>query len=399
MLKYLDYYIKVTLFLFLFFFSNSLVKFALSITAIMAIIGIIFLFLRYKKALIIETYKNITCSFKLSYSIFFVMIIISSLLINDIDSIKKAFKFLYYSLPFWIVLFLNYKNFIDNEKIMQKALMTAMFFLAICSLYFYFNLMDRQRLFVFNYGPNGIATILEINLPFIFVFTWNAFLKNKGIIFKSVGIITNLLMLFALAATGSRGALIGFVIGFVVLMLLNSKIVKTKISTILIFFTTLVIGFAVIFSVFYQNDFGITRSYDMERIRLIESSYNMWKDNKVLGVGLNNWHKNYVNEYILPEAKNKELEFPHNTIAYFFSTSGLIGGVGFIIFSIGILWWLIKNLYVYSDNIYIKAMLWAFIAFSIHGLVDAGFLMKQAERLIFMYLGITCASIIVYKKQ
>ena len=87
------------------------------------------------------------------------------------------------------------------------------------------------------------------------------------------------------------------------------------------------------------------------------------------------------------------MDFPHNTIAYFFSTSGVIGGVGFLVFTFGMIVFLFNLLRKYPNNIYVQAMLWSFIAFSVHGLVDLGFLMKQGERLLFTFLGITCASV------
>lgn len=39
------------------------------------------------------------------------------------------------------------------------------------------------------------------------------------------------------------------------------------------------------------------------------------------------------------------------------------------------------------------AMVWAFVAFSIHGLVDVGITMKSSNRLFFALLGITVASL------
>lgn len=390
--KFLKYFNKVTIFLFLFFFSNSLVKAALSVTTIMAIIGSIYL-IKKDKNIIRAVRTNLLPSFKISYWLFFVSILISSILIMDLDSIKKAFKFLYYSLPFWLMLILTYKNFDKSESIIEKALMSSMFIFGVLGIYYLIDLPQGKRLSLLNFGPNALATLLEINLPFIILFTYNILKKTKNLKYKILSFATCLWCFIMLIFTGSRGGIIGFFLGFIFLVFSNFKLkIYYKLNMKLVLLSLIAI---IAFSGLAMDkiDFNFTRPYDMERVRLIQSSYNMWLDNKLVGVGLNNWQENYIQKYILPEARERELEFPHNTIAYFFSTSGIIGGFGFIIFTFGMIFFLLNTLKKYPNNIYVQAMLWSFVAFSIHGLVDAGFLMKQGERLLFTLLGITCASV------
>lgn len=390
--KFLKYFNKVTIFIFLFFFSNSLVKAALSVTTIMAIIGSIYL-IKKDKNIIRAVRTNLLPSFKISYWFFFVSILISSILIMDLDSIKKAFKFLYYSLPFWLMLILTYKNFDKSESIIEKALMSSMFIFGVLGIYYLIDLPQGKRLSLLNFGPNALATLLEINLPFIILFTYNILKKTKNFKYKILSFATCLWCFIMLIFTGSRGGIIGFFLGFIFLVFSNFKLkIYYKLNVKLVLLSLIAI---IAFSGLAMNkiDFNFTRPYDMERVRLIQSSYNMWLDNKLVGVGLNNWQENYIQKYILPEARERELEFPHNTIAYFFSTSGIIGGFGFIIFTFGMIFFLLNTLKKYPNNIYVQAMLWSFVAFSIHGLVDAGFLMKQGERLLFTLLGITCASV------
>ena len=92
----------------------------------------------------------------------------------------------------------------------------------------------------------------------------------------------------------------------------------------------------------------------------------MWKDHKLLGVGLANWRKEYTTHYVDKEEVRKaahqyyiylkqkkcgkysakedaawqkaalraELGFrlPHNVTVWFFSTTGILGGVGYLFF-------------------------------------------------------------------
>lgn len=390
--KFLKYFNKVTVFLFLFFFSTSLIKVSLSITTVMATIGSIYLIKKDKN--IIRTVRtNLLHSFKISYWLFFISVLISSALIMDVDSIKKAFKFLYYSLPFWLMLILTYKNFDKYENVIQKALISSMFIIGISGIYYLMALSQGTRLSLLNLGPNALATLLELNLPFIILFSFNNFKKSNDFKYKFISLITCLLCLIILISTGSRGGIGGFFLGLVFLIFSNFKLRVNYKPNVKIALLSLIAIIAFSGLAMDKIDFNFTRPYDMERVRLIQSSYNMWLDNKLVGVGLNNWQENYIQKYILPEARERELEFPHNTIAYFFSTSGIIGGFGFIIFTFGMIFFLLNTLKKYPNNIYVQAMLWSFVAFSIHGLVDAGFLMKQGERLLFTLLGITCASV------
>ncbi|WP_287500823.1 O-antigen ligase family protein [Veillonella sp.] len=88
---------------------------------------------------------------------------------------------------------------------------------------------------------------------------------------------------------------------------------------------------------------SLSRSYDRERILLWKSSYNMWQDYPMLGVDWSNWQYMYQNHYIFDKAKERELSMPHNNIAYFFSTTGVVGGIGYLIFTIGLFVYIIKE--------------------------------------------------------
>lgn len=51
----------------------------------------------------------------------------------------------------------------------------------------------------------------------------------------------------------------------------------------------------------------IRQHYDIERIKLLSSAYDMWNDHKWLGVGLKNWGKEYHETYIRPDAREPNL--------------------------------------------------------------------------------------------
>lgn len=72
-----------------------------------------------------------------------------------------------------------------------------------------------------------------------------------------------------------------------------------------------------------------------ERIFMLSSSYEMWKDHKLSGIGVNSWETYYYSDRYHPEgAQEQHLTMPHNMFIYFLSTAGIIGGLGFIGYTI-----------------------------------------------------------------
>ena len=141
--------------------------------------------------------------------------------------------------------------------------------------------------------------------------------------------------------------------------------------------------------------FGIAgRAYqkgDIHREYLLQSSYHMWLDHKITGVGLANWAPVYAKSYaVVSEAKY--LEAPHNAVAWFFSATGMIGGCGYVFFLIYYIVLLTRKIKQHSDQWILYAGLWAFIAINLHGMVDMGIILKQGARLLYLMLGLALAS-------
>ena len=118
----------------------------------------------------------------------------------------------------------------------------------------------------------------------------------------------------------------------------------------------------------------------------------MWEEHKLFGVGMGNWQKEYQQHYILPQAKEPNLPFPHNNIASFFSMSGTVGGIGYLIFSLGSMVFLIKKIHERPDSYYAYAMLWVCVAIFSHGMVDNTLYNKDITRMFYGMWGITMSS-------
>ena len=79
---------------------------------------------------------------------------------------------------------------------------------------------------------------------------------------------------------------------------------------------------------------------------------------------------------------------PHNSIVWFFTTTGSIGGIGYLFFVLFYFYRLLQKLREQPGNWMLAAGLWIFLAMSLHGFVDIGMVEKGIARLLYLMLGL-----------
>ena len=331
-------------------------------------------------------------SFDIIYLAFFGLLIIAAVGSGEKEAIESTLQFFYYTIPF-IFLYLVFQ-YRFCERALQVGIFSAAVVLIGFSAYQFITLPIGTRISSIFVSPNRLPMVLEVFFPFMgsFLFMYYKRENRNFIVFIGMGVVL-LLTVIALLLTQSRGGIIGIAFGFLFLLIVRFSFLQTsggKLKKGFIFLSTIIFisgigGWA-------TQDI-LQRSYDMERILLLKSSYEMWSDHKLYGVGFDRWDEEYQEKYISPVAKEKKLDMPHNTVAFFFSATGSVGGIGYLLFIFGTIIILVKKMIDYPENMYLQAMLWAFIAMFAHGLVDAGITNKFAARLLFGFLGITMASL------
>ncbi len=333
------------------------------------------------------------------WCLFYVAIFLSSCLIGDISSVKKSLDYLYLSLPFWFVFYYCYYHD-DYQQYFISSIAAAMILISGYPIYIYIfiNKLKKLRVGGFFENENGFATILILSIPFLIkgmFFYW----QEKKRLLCIICALSSIMGTTALVITGSRGGMSGFAVGCLLLTLAKLILLKNPIryKFSLVIASLLICGLVLGEFYYFSGDFH--RSYDNERVLLVKSSYAMWQDHKLVGIGLTNWKQAYSLKYISPLAKEPKIDMPHNTIAFFFSTTGLIGGIGFLFFMLGILGYMCKKMVAQPQNFLLQAMIWAFAAVCIHGFVDAGLTMRTALRLSSVFLGVTMASIVLERKK
>lgn len=345
--------------------------------------------------LLIFQYKNLNIkvipqTIFVVIAIFEISLLLSSFSINDAGSINYAFKFLYWMVPFFLVFYSM--QLCNSDKLILYSFIIALS-VSIFAVIYQYIFLEKLRPGGLYFQPNQFASMMDILFPFATMFVLKNLYECKN---KVIGVILFLpivIGIYALVLSGSRGGLIGIFIGFL-LCLMCFFLKKLKLTSFILGLSTIIVLFtgSMIVAYNYLPDL-FQRSYDNERLLLIESSYNMWNDHKLFGIGLDNWEEEYNDKYKLPQAKEK-LDMPHNILAFFFSTTGLIGGVGYIIFVCGIFAFLINSLRKCRKQqiiFVVLAMLWALFAINIHGMVDVGLNNKFVMRLFSGTLGLTAA--------
>lgn len=332
------------------------------------------------------------------YGAFFGLLILAAFFAPTKTAIASTLKYLYWTLPLWVIYISGF--FFPVHKLWRDAVALAVIVIGAFSVHQFICMPFGTRLSAPFANPNGLAGILELCLPFGALFVVNEYkLKQK----KSkkefwLNAVATTVALFVLLFTQSRGGIAGTFIGGIVLVAMkfwlkyrNNVSIKRKICIILM-------GILLVTGVVFSGFILFHRAYDLERFLMIESSYHMWEDHKVFGVGLDNWGNEYK-KYVSPIAKEPNLPMPHNNIAFFFSTTGIVGGLGYCVYVLGTLAFLLKKIRENPVNLYYSAAFWAFLAIVIHGMVDSGIMNKYQMQILSANLGVALSSSIVSDKD
>lgn len=379
---------NIFLFLYTTFLISTLSNAGVSISVSLLCVVIIYLYVKnFKKILWPDK------TFLAIYIVFFGSLLLSAVISGDLKSISETIKYIYWTLPFWVVYLSEKRSFSIESWGYGTSL--SLLVVSVYSVYQFITLPLGTRITGTFSNPNGFVGVLETSLPILIAFYWSYGEKNikqyhQLIKYILLGIIG--MTVFVLLATQSRGGIAGAFIGGIVVFLMRYRNkIGIQYNNRKNIACALILA-AAVSGVAFLGLSTFQRSYDNERMLLIQSSYAMWKDNPVYGVGFSNWKEQYQSHYISPMAKEPNLPMPHNNVAFFFSTTGIIGGIGYIVFTIGLLLLLIKKIVKYPQNVYYQAALWSFIAISVHGFVDSGITNKFNMQILFLCLGIAFAS-------
>lgn len=205
--------------------------------------------------------------------------------------------------------------------------------------------------------------------------------------------LTILINIPAVLFSNTRIAWIGIFISFIITGFLSVKNKKYFLSIIAAFLIGLSLIFQVspnlsqrfesIFSIKYENQ------SNSERILMWNSALSMIKDHPLFGVGVGNYHDQYMNKYRSPMARENQWH-PHNTILDIFAEGGVFTGLSFIAMFAYLYYSVIKSYRQTKDPLFL-AYLASLIAYNINFLTDsmfAGHNIKQPTTIFWLFTGI-----------
>lgn len=125
-----------------------------------------------------------------------------------------------------------------------------------------------------------------------------------------------------------------------------------------------------------------------ERAGMVIASWHMWENHKIWGIGMSRWGEYYyLPSYHPASAHETGHVMPHNMTVYFFAGAGLFGGLSYLLFMLLMFINLIKELMKNDDWLMTGAVLIAYMAFSLHGFLDATISNKNTAVIFFSLMG------------
>lgn len=390
--------VRVVLFLMCFTLAAPVFNALNSIVTALAALAAIYLVYRHRTLGL----REVPLSLYSAMAVFFVAIAAASVAIGDAKSISYSVRTLYWFIPFFLLFILDWaggeNGFEDNSVTVFYAYGLALFVSSAATVHQFWTANVPRLTGIYGH-PNHYASMLDIILPVCTVLLLKYFLEKRDWLLVVLLLMNVLLGYATLIRTASRGAICGIVVGLILTLILYA--IKTRAKKILLVALVIALGCAPVYylnaSFFERNHTAQIETilpYDKGRVAFLEASYHMWEDHKVFGVGLANWHENYKYKY-LPEGAPDKFDMPHNMYAYYFSTAGTLGGVGFLLFILAFFFCFYKNMLPFARGGYLPfAMMWAFLAFCLHGAFDIGITNKLVARLFFATSGLlVCESV------
>lgn len=345
---------------------------------------------------------HITISSKHFYFILlFLFSTFLSIFLNDTSSIS-TFYLKEYSSRFLTPLagLLIIFSFKITEKKFITLLTCFSFTLSINSLFVIYQFLNGNTA-----RPTGLVEpsnymllcIELLILPIIFTFLLNK--KDLTTKLKNFFTISILLNTLSIIFQNTRIIWIGIFFSFLLILFFSIKSYK-KIF-IYISFTIICL-----FTIFHLNPTSLEEFHSIynmsysnqsnsERLLMWQSSINMFIEHPFFGIGIGNFHQEYVNHYHLPEAR--EMTFhPHNNFLFILIETGILGIISYLIFIFYFYYNTLKTWFNTKNTISLS-YLSILISYTINNFTDSVFCSNSVEKLTYMFWFITGIYLVLNK--
>jgi O-antigen ligase len=267
------------------------------------------------------------------YLFFIIFIIFNSFFAENIAvSLRSSFSQLRFVL--FAILVYNFSSF----ELFYKARFFYLFLLFFVVFDTYFQFFSGKDIFGFAYdqeyfrlsGPFADEYIVGFYIAFLSVFTLSIFKNLSNTHYRKIlYYLFSIFLIFTVLFTGERTSFLIIFFSFLILNMVNFNLKK-----VLFFLLPVLVIF---FFLFQTNDLFKSRYNEMYKFilniekssygRIYSSSLELWKKNKITGVGLKNY-RHECKKLIDPDPKNIFpycSSHPHNYVIELLVETGVIG--------------------------------------------------------------------------
>lgn len=298
----------------------------------------------------------------------------------------SAFGFVQYTLPLWMLLYVGWTR--DVRKAIVAVFYAILYALCVYGLIKY-AVIGEGRLTSFYHFPTRIGMMMDMFIPFtagFMAYYW------KYVRFRYLSILLLVLEMLCLLLAEVRGSMVALAIAAIVTSVVWVQVNRTRVSKRVRYWLLAAVflfaAIAVVYSVWLRWG-SYAWMIGGERFMMWESSFRMWIDHPLAGIGLDEWQAAYAEGPYHPAASREAGQvMPHNVFVYFFATAGTIGGAAYLAYCGLMLSWLVNNAKKMATNPFSWALLFMFIAATMHGLTDQTFILKLTGRIFYMLLGV-----------
>lgn len=330
----------------------------------------LFLYLMYKsKKEDVNLLASIADDVKCNQKMLFILIL--SMVPNIIFSydIKDSAKCFFDMWVYRLIAFFIITTFVKDKGMLLKMLLAFLFAEAVESAFAtYKALQGVYRPAGFGNNVMFLAAILVMLFPVLIVFVSDSNFSKRVRILCAVMAVC---VLAGIIAIQSRGVWLALLIVCPILLFKYVLRSKTHMVVALLILTSIT-GFFVTSPKFTNRFKSITNvttdRSNVERILTWKCSVNMIKDHPVTGVGLDCYRRIYEESYKTKDIK-QNIAHSHNNFIQIFAEAGVFGFLGFLSFTVFMLWSNFKA-WLKTRNPYALMLFGVWSAFTLFGMID-----------------------------
>ena len=352
---------------------------------------LLFLYLLYKsKKDNVNLFADIADDVKFNQKMLFILIL--SMLPNILFSydIKDSVKCFFDMWVYRLIAFFIITTFVRDKKLLLKMLLAFLFAETVESVFVTYKAMNGvYRPAGFGHNVMHLAAILVVLFPVLVVLIADSSFTKKERLFSTVMAVC---VLSGIIAIQSRGVWLALLLICPILLFKYVLRSKKHMVVALLILTSLT-GFFVTSPTFTNRFKSITNittdRSNADRILVWESSINMIKDHPVTGVGLDCWKRTYEKSYKLKEV-TQNMMHSHNNFIQMFAEAGIFGFLGFLSFTVFMLWSNFKT-WLKTRNPYALMLFGVWSAFTLFGMIDNTIDGSAASKALWYLTGLLVA--------